>query len=125
MRNTSLSIFFFVTLGNVIFAYLPELIAGVGWSEDTTWRACCGLFGAYHLWIFTASIFRQKVIRPQGPLELTISVVSVPVILLKLAVGGGFGLDYAYEIYLLGLVWLVGIAIFTFSLMVLEEATER
>lgn len=117
--------FLFVTLGTVVFAYLPELIAGVGWSEDTTWRIACGSFGAYHLGIYSASNFRQKTIRPQGPMQLTLTVVSAPVILLKLAVGAGFGVNYAYEIYLLGLVWLVSMAIYIFSLMVLEETTQE
>ena len=113
--------FLYVTLGAVVFAYLPELIAGVGRSDTAAWRISCGSFGAYHLWIYTVSIVRQKTLRPQGPIQLMITIASAPVILLKLAVGAGFLVNHAHEIYFLGLAWLVFIAIYVFSMMVLEE----
>jgi hypothetical protein len=45
----------------------------------------------------------------------------VPVIALKLAAGAGLLLDHAFSIYHLGLLWLVGVSIFFFSQILLDE----
>ena len=49
-------------------------------------------------------------------------VASFPVVGLKLAVGLGFLMPWAFEIYLLGLVWCVGISGYLFSMILLESA---
>jgi hypothetical protein len=41
---------------------------------------------------------------------------------LKIAVGLGFLLSYAYDIYYLGLLWLVGIAAYLFAMILFDDS---
>jgi hypothetical protein len=49
------------------------------------------------------------------------SVSSCPVIGLKLAIGLGFLLSYAYDIYFLGLLWLIGVSAYLFALILFDS----
>jgi hypothetical protein len=51
-----------------------------------------------------------------------IGLLGLCVIAAKQLVGAGFAIDHAYHIYLLGLVWLIVIAIFRFTDLVLFES---
>ena len=110
--------FLVVTLGVVLFAFLPELIAGFSLSDDTTWRIANGLFGLAHLVAISASLRRDA---QASPWRWAVAFCGLSVILLKLFVGAGFLLGYAYHIYLLGLIWLIGVAIYRFAEIVMYE----
>ena len=90
-------------------------------DEKSAWQLLCGLFGLYHLWVFINYLVKHKDLRKMALLQKSISIASVPVIGLKLAAGAGFLLDMAFSIYHLGLLWLLGVSIFFFSQILLDE----
>lgn len=108
-------------LGAVAFALLPDFFMEVFTDEKTTWQLLCGLFGLYHLLVFINYLVKHKDLRKMALLQKSISIASVPVIGLKLAAGAGFLLDKAFSIYHLGLLWLLGVSIFFFSQILLDE----
>jgi hypothetical protein len=61
--------------------------------------------------------------RPFSRLGLATILASLPVVGLKLAVGLGFLMPWAFEIYYLGLLWCVGIAAYLFA-MILFDASD-
>ena len=52
---------------------------------------------------------------------MAITLLSFPVAGLKLAVGLGFLLPFAYEIYYLGLLWLVGASAYLFAMILFDK----
>jgi hypothetical protein len=109
------------SLGAVLFSFLPDLLDGVI-GLDAAWRVSNGAFGLYHLFLIANHQFRQRSIRANTPVQLAITLASFPVVGLKLAVGLGFLMPWAFEIYLLGLVWCVGISGYLFSMILLDSA---
>ncbi len=109
------------SLGAVAFALLPEFFLEVLTNEKAAWQLLCGLFGLYHLLVFINFVSKHKNLRKMAILQKSISIASIPVIALKLVAGAGFLLDQAYSIYHLGLLWLVGVSIFFFSQILLDE----
>jgi hypothetical protein len=108
------------TLGAAFFAALPDPLAHL-MSLDTMWRVACGSFGLYHLAIITLHVVRQNSLVRMGAVQSMITIASLPVIALKLAVGAGYLIAYAYPIYYLGLIWLLGIGSYTFILILFDE----
>jgi hypothetical protein len=113
--------FLLTSLGAVAFALLPQFFLGILTNEKTAWQLLCGVFGLYHLWVFIYYLVKHKDLRKMALVQKSISIASVPVIGLKLAAGSGFLLDHALSIYHLGLLWLVGVSIFFFSQILLDE----
>lgn len=93
-------------IGATVFAFLPLILNGV-LQEPTLWRVSCGLFGLFHLLIWATSMHSHLSVRRFSIVEWSFTVASVCIIVLKLAVGAGLLLGYGYQIYLLGLVWLI------------------
>lgn len=54
-------------------------------------------------------------------MHILITLLSFPVVGLKLAVGLGFLLSYAYDIYFLGLLWLIGVSAYLFALILFDS----
>ncbi len=108
------------SLGAVLFAFLPELLSGV-FSEAVTWRLANGSFGLYHLYLILWHQFRQRSIRSNTPVQWVVVFLSFWVVGLKLAVGLGHLLAYAYGIYLLGLLWLIGVAGYLFTMILFDD----
>lgn len=48
-------------------------------------------------------------------------LLSFPVVGLKIAVGLGLLMSYAYDIYYLGLLWLVGVTAYLFAIILFDE----
>lgn len=109
------------SLGAVAFALLPEFILEILTEEKTAWQLLCSLFGLYHLLVFINYLSKHKDLRKMELLQKSISIASVPVIALKLAAGAGFLPNHAASIYHLGLLWLLGVSIFFFSQILLDE----
>ena len=109
------------SLGAVAFALLPEFVVELLANEKASWQLLCGLFGLYHLVVFINYLSKHKDLRKMELLQKSISIASVPVIALKLVAGAGLLLDHAYSIYHLGLLWLLGVSIFFFSQILLDE----
>jgi hypothetical protein len=111
------------SLGAMMFSFVPDFL-GNFLSSDTTWRVACGSFGLYHLFLIINHQVRQRSIRSNTPVQLTITLLSFPVVVLKIAVGLGLLLSYAYDIYYLGLLWLVGITAYLFALILFDKAED-
>ena len=109
------------SLGAVAFSLLPAFLMDVLPNEETTWQILCGLFGLYHLVVFINYLVKHRDLRTMALVQKSISIASVPVIGLKLAAGAGFLLEHAFSIYHLGLLWLLGVSIFFFSQILLDE----
>ena len=110
------------SIGAVMFSFLPDLLDGVI-GVDAAWRVSAGTFGLYHLFLIINHQVRQRSIRANTPVQLAITLASLPVVGLKLAVGLGFLMPWAFEIYYLGLLWCVGIAAYLFA-MILFDASD-
>jgi hypothetical protein len=81
----------------------------------------CGAFGLYHLYLIINHQVKQRSIRSNTPMQLVITILSFPVVGLKIAVGLGFLMSFAYDIYYLGLLWLVGVTAYLFALILLDD----
>jgi len=109
------------TLGAALFSFVPDLLGNI-LSSEITWRVACGSFGLYHLHLIINQQAKQRSIRSNTFVQLTITLLSFPVVGLKVAVGMGFLLPYAYDIYYLGLLWCVGIAGYLFATILFDES---
>ena len=118
-----LTTIFGTSFGAMMFALLPDLLARL-LDAEAMWRVACGTFGLYHLALIINHQSKQRSIRSNTPVQLAITLASFPVVGLKLAVGLGFLMSYAYEIYYLGLLWCVGIAAYLFSMILFDESAD-
>lgn len=112
------------SLGATMFSFVPDWL-GQFLSTEATWRLATGSFGLYHLLLIVNHQARQRSIRANTPVQLIITLLSFPVVGLKLAVGLGFLLQHAYAIYYLGLLWLVGVAAYLFAMILFDDATDE
>ena len=111
---------FGASLGAMMFSLLPNLLFGL-LTTEMMWQALCGMFGLYHLYLILQHQLKQRSIRANTPTQLAITLLSIPVVGLKLAVGLGFLLAYAYQIYYFGLLWLVGISAYLFAMILFDN----
>jgi hypothetical protein len=65
--------------------------------------------------------YKQRSIRANTPTQLAITLLSFPVAGVKLAVGLGFLLAYAYEFYYLGSLWMVGVSAYLFAMILFDN----
>jgi hypothetical protein len=98
--------FLLSAIGATVFAFLPVVLSGVV-GQHALWRLSCGLFGVFHLAIWTWSVRAHLAVRRFSVVEWSFTAASLFVVGLKLAVGAGFLVIWGYQIYLLGLVWLI------------------
>lgn len=111
---------FGTSFGAMMFALLPDLLSGLV-STEMMWRVVCGVFGLYHLFLILQHQIKQRSIRANTPVQLAITLASFPVVGVKLAVGLGFLLAYAFEIYYLGLLWLIGVSAYLFAMILFDN----
>jgi len=111
---------FGTSFGAMMFSLAPDFLSRL-LSTDTMWRVTCGTFGLYHLFLIINHQARQRSIRSNTPIQLVITLLSFPVVGLKIAVGLGFLLSYAYDIYYLGLLWLIGITAYLFAGLLFDQ----
>lgn len=112
------------SVGAMLFAYAPGLLQK-SLGTELSWRAANGTFGLYHLLLIVNHQARQLQFKANTPVQLVIVILSVfPVVGLKLAVGLGYFLRYAYEIYLLGLLWCVFIPAYLLARILVADAED-
>lgn len=99
------------------FALFPELVLGHFPESTSEWRLVCGVFGLVHFGLATPTLLCNSTRTKE---EVILVVISQPSIWLKIPVGAGFLIDYSYQIYLLGLVWMLGVSMFYFVRYVLR-----
>ncbi|MBL4617821.1 MAG: hypothetical protein JKY46_08995 [Robiginitomaculum sp.] len=109
------------SMGALGFALLPDFAIGLGISDQLVWQILCGLLGVYHLFIFSFFIWHYPDLKKMPLFQICIAIASVPVIGIKLAAGAGLFLDYAPDIYHLGLLWLLGVSIFFFTQVLMND----
>ena len=116
---------FGTTGGALIFAFVPDLLMNIV-KDETAWRIACGTFGLYHLALIFNHQISQLQFKKNSPFQLILLILSIfPVIFLKIAVGFGYFLNYANEIFLLGLVWCIFIPLCLFSLIILAYTKQK
>jgi hypothetical protein len=111
------------SLGAMMFSFVPEFL-GNFLSAETAWRVACGSFGLYHLFLIINHQVRQRSLRANTPIQLAITLLSFPVVGLKIATGLGFLLSYAFDIYYLGLLWMVGVSAYLFSMILFDNSED-
>lgn len=114
---------FGASFGAMMFSLLPDLLVDL-LEPDTMWRVVCGAFGVYHLYLILQHQLRQRSIRQNTPVQLFITLASFPVVGLKISVGLGFFLAYAFEIYYLGLLWLLGVSAYLFAMVLFDTPAD-
>ena len=109
-------------VGAMLFAYVPELLQN-SLGPDLSWRVANGSFGLYHLFLIINHQARQLQFKANTPVQLVIVILSVfPVVFLKLAVGLGYLMAYAHDIFLLGLLWCIFIPAYLLARILLVDA---
>ena len=109
------------SLGAMMFSFVPEFL-GNFLSAETAWQVACGSFGLYHLFLIINHQVRQRSMRSNTPIQLAITLLSFPVVGLKIAAGLGFLLAYAFDIYYLGLLWMIGVSAYLFSMVLFDNS---
>ena len=118
----ALTTIFGTSVGAMLFAFIPELLSN-SLGHETSWRIACGTFGLYHLFLIINHQARQLQFKSNTPIQLVIVILSIfPVVSLKLAVGLGFFISFAYDIFLLGLLWCIFIPAYLLARILLESA---
>ena len=108
------------SLGAMMFSFIPDFLQSF-LGPDTVWQVACGSFGLYHLFLIINHQVRLRSIRSNTPIQLAITLLSFPVVGLKIAVGLGFLMSYAYPIYYLGLLWMIGVSAYLFTQILLDD----
>lgn len=110
------------SIGTLAFALLPDFVFSLDIPAALGWQVLGGLFGAYHLFIYVFFLSGYGDFRKMPPIQAGICIASIPVIGAKLLLGVGLLSAYASNIYHLGLLWTVGVSIFFFVQVILNEA---
>jgi hypothetical protein len=105
--------FLLTALSAILFAFLPKLLNPFA-DGSALWQISCGVFGVYHALLAATMTYRHLRRRMFSAIEWLFLAASICVIGLKLAVGLGHLLEFGYDVYLLGLVWLLSNSIFMF-----------
>ena len=117
----ALSTILATSVGTMLFAYVPGLLQN-SLGPDLAWRVANGSFGLYHLFLIVNHQARQLQFRANSLVQFVIVLLSVfPVVALKLAVGLGYLMDYAYDIFLLGLLWCIFIPAYLFARILMTD----
>ena len=112
------------SIGTLAFALLPDFVFSLPIATALGWAILGGLFGAYHLFIFVFFLSGYGDFRKMPPIQMGVCIASIPVIGAKLLLGFGLFTAYAPNIYHLGLLWTIGVSIFFFVQVILNEASE-
>ena len=92
---------------------MPKLLSPFA-DDSALWQTSCGVFGVYHALLAGTMTYRHLRQRMFSAIEWLFVAASICVISLKLVVGLGFLIKFGYDVYLLGLVWLLFSSIFGF-----------
>ncbi len=111
------------SIGTLAFALLPDFVFSIPMEAALGWQVLGGLFGAYHLFIYVFFLSGYGDFRKMPPIQISVCLASIPVIAAKLLLGFGLFLAYAPNIYHLGLLWTIGVSIFFFVQVILNEAS--
>ena len=110
------------SLGVVFFSFAPLLVQAAG---VPVWRISNGLFGVYHLgilvWSTNISFRRSHDLLIPVRLIVAAEAVGLVIIAFNFAVAAGFFQPLSLFAYLVALVWLLLMAVLTFSALLFES----
>ena len=109
------------SLGVVVFSLLPELLVGFFGDTILNWRGLCFFLAIYHLSIMINHIGTQRNLLAMSWFQKLVTLFSLPIITLKLAVAAGYLQTYAPNVFYLALLWHLWIAIYIFSQILLHN----
>lgn len=124
LPKRQMTAFLQTSVGALAFALLPDLVFSMPIKASVGWQVLGGSFGLFHLFTFASFLMAYLDLRKMPPVQTVIALLSVPVIGAKLALGLGLLMPLAANIYHLGLLWMMGIAIFFFVQVILNEAAD-
>ena len=112
-----------------LFALFPLGLGYFAADSNTGLAVLTIVFGLWHAWILYAAMRREHTTAILQPWKSRfVSIVSVGVILAKLIVGIGMFSKYLWAAYLIGLFWLLIMAVVNFCLLLystLESGDEK
>jgi hypothetical protein len=112
------------SLAVLLFSLLPEFLVDTFGHAILVMRALCGVLAVYHLSIMINYMRKQKNLLAMSLARKSITLLSLPVILLQLSVVSGFFLGYAGDVFYLALLWHLCIGIYIFSQILLLRGFE-
>ncbi len=112
------------SMGALGFSLLPDFVFGLGVENELAWQLLCGALGIYHLYIYAFFLSHHPDLKNMPPFQWVIAIASIPVIAAKLLAGAGLFKAYAPDIFHLGLLWLLGVSIFFFTQVLMNDPKE-
>ena len=102
-------------LSAILFAYLPDLLFGGRPENVVQWRVACGVFGMVHLVESMSPIWLNRA-SGEAVRSGLVWIISVSQLAIwpKIVVALGWFTEFAYQVYLLGLLWYLVIMVGSF-----------
>ena len=113
------------SLAVLLFSLLPEFLVETFGHAILVMRVLCCVLALYHLGIMINYVWKQRNLLAMSLVQKSITLLSLPVIILKLSVAAGLFLGYAGNIFYFGLLWHLCVAIYIFSQILLLEASHN
>jgi hypothetical protein len=114
------------SLGVVFLGFMPDLALAAHLEPSHAWRASIFFFATYHLVVILGSLWALTRARARGEPEIaprplmTVSVAGgLFVTLGQFLTAAGILAPWLFFFYLLGLLWLLGIATVLFAILLL------
>jgi hypothetical protein len=111
------------SLAVLLFSLLPEFLVQTFGHAIVVMRVLCCVLTLYHLGIMTNYVHKQRNLLAMSLVQKSITLLFVPVIILKLSVASGFFLGYAVNVFYFALLWHLCVGIYIFAQIVLLEAS--
>ena len=129
---TAVSVLLACSVGVVFFGFVPDLARAAHLEPTQAWRASVFLFATYHLVVILGSIRGRKRARDRGePYFGSRSIIprvygfGLFIVLAQFLTAAGFLSSWLFFFYLLGLLWLLLMATYVFSVLLLESVSSR
>lgn len=110
------------SLAVLLFSLLPEFLVETFGHAILVMQVLCGVLALYHLGIMINYVRKQRNLLAMSFVQKSITLLSLPVIILKLSVASGFFLGYAGNVFYFALLWHLCVGIYIFSQILLLEA---
>jgi hypothetical protein len=130
--KTAVSFLLVSSLGVVLFSFVPDLGNAAQLSSSTAWRVSAFLFASYHVVVILVGLRsrRKQLARgetPLGPKPLRVPVFAggFSIVAAQYLTAAGFLGPWLFFFYLLGLLWLLGIATIIFAVLLSEAVSSE
>ncbi len=130
--KTAVLILLTSSLGVVLFGFVPDLGAAARLAPSTAWRVSTSLFASYHLVVILASLgalrrsfARGETLLGPKPLRAPLFAGGISIIVGQYLTAAGYLVPWLFFFYLLGMLWLLGIATVMFAVLLLEASSSK